>query len=337
MTAMAPEQINTEQTTTMKAMVRERYGSADVLELKDVAKPELVDDGVLVRVRASSLNFGDWYTMEGRPLFARLMMGLRKPKDRFFGGDFAGTVEAVGRDVTGFEPGDEVFGGRNGAFAEYVCARHGIAQKPAHLSFEAAAAVPVGAMTALQAVRDKGCVQPGQKVLVNGASGGVGPFAVQIAKSFGADVTAVCSTANVEAAHSLGADRVIDYTKDDFTRSGERYDVIVDIAGSKSWSACKRVLAPHGIVVLVGGSKANRLLGPLGHVIRMKLRAIGGSRKAVFFIAKFNKEDMQALRELAESGKISPVIDRRYELSELADALRYLGEGHARGKVVITV
>jgi NADPH:quinone reductase-like Zn-dependent oxidoreductase len=321
----------------MKAMVRERYGSEDVLELKDVPRPELVDDGVLVRVRATSLNFGDWYTMEGRPLFARLMMGLRKPKERLFGGDFAGTVEAVGRDVTGFEVGDEVFGGRNGAFAEYVCARHGIAQKPAHLSFEEAAAVPVGAMTALQALRDKGRVQPGQKVLVNGASGGVGTFAVQIAKAFGAEVTAVCSTHNVDAARSSGADHVIDYTRDDFTRSGERYDVLLDIAGSKSWSKCARVLVPEGIVVLVGGSKKNRLLGPLGHVIRMRLGALRGSRKAVFFVAKFNKDDMQTLREMAESGAITPVIDRRYELSELADALRYLGEGHARGKVVITV
>jgi NADPH:quinone reductase-like Zn-dependent oxidoreductase len=327
----------TQQTTTMKAMVRERYGSEDVLELKDVPKPELVDDGVLVRVRATSLNFGDWYTMEGRPLFARLMMGLRKPKERLFGGDFAGTVEAVGRDVTGFEPGDEVFGGRNGAFAEYVCARHGIGQKPAHLSFEEAAAVPVAAMTALQALRDKGRIQPGQKVLVNGASGGVGTFAVQIAKAFGAEVTAVCSTHNVDAARSSGADHVVDYTRDDFTRSSERYDVLLDIAGSKSWSKCTRVLAPHGIVVLVGGSKANRLVGPLGHVFRMRLGALRSSRKAVFFIAKFNKEDMETLRELAESGTITPVIDRRYELSELADALRYLGEGHARGKVVVTV
>jgi NADPH:quinone reductase-like Zn-dependent oxidoreductase len=290
-----------------------------------------------VRVHATSLNFGDWYAMEGRPLFARLTTGLRTPKERLFGGDFAGTVEAVGRDVSGFEPGDEVFGGRSGAFAEYLCARQGIAQKPANVSFEEAAAVPVAAMTALQAVRDKGRVEAGQKVLVNGASGGVGPFAVQIAKAFGAEVTAVCSTPNVEAAHALGADRVIDYTKDDFTRGGERYDLIVDVVGSKPWSACKRVLAPHGVVVVVGGSKANRVLGPLGHVIRMKARALGSRRKAVFFVAKFNKPDMQVLAELLESGKISPVIDRRYELGELADALRYLGEGHARGKIVVTV
>jgi NADPH:quinone reductase-like Zn-dependent oxidoreductase len=322
---------------TMKAMVRERYGSEDVLELKDVEKPALADDGVLVRVHATSLNFGDWYTMAGRPWFARLMMGLRKPKDRLFGGDFAGTVEAVGPDVTGFEPGDEVFGGRTGAFAEYVCVRVGVAHKPERLTFEEAAAVPVAAMTALQAVRDKGRVEAGQKVLVNGASGGVGTFAVQIAKAFGAEVTAVCSTHNVDAARSSGADRVIDYTKDDFTRSGERYDVLLDIAGRTSWSKCRRVLVPDAIVVLIGGSQANRLLGPLGHVIRMRLGALRGSRKAVFFVAKFNKDDMETLRELAESGKITPVIDRRYELSELADALRYLGEGHARGKVVITV
>ena len=290
-----------------------------------------------MRVHATSLNVGDWYALAGRPWFARLMMGLRRPKDRLLGGDFAGTVEAVGQDVTGFEPGDEVFGGRTGAFAEYVCARTGIGHKPERLTFEEAAAVPVAAITALQAVRDKGGVQPGQKVLVNGASGGVGIFAVQIAKAFGAEVTAVCSTHNIDAARSSGADHVVDYTRDDFTRSGERYDVLLDIAGSKSWSECRRVLAPHGTVVLIGGSQANRLLGPLGHVIRMRLGALRGSRKAVFFVAKFNKADMETLRELAESGTISPVIDRRYELSELADALRYLGEGHARGKVVITV
>ena len=327
----------TVQATTMKAIVRDTYGSADVLKLREVEKPELTDDGVLVRVHAASVNRGDWYTVAGMYV-ARPATGLRRPKSRLIGTDFAGTVEAVGRDVTEFRPGDEVFGGRAGALAEYVCARaRSIALKPARLTFEEAAAVPVAALTALQGLRDRGQIQPRQKVLINGASGGVGTFAVQIAKALGAEVTAVCSTRNVDLARSIGADHVVDYTREDFTRSEQRYDLMFDNAGSRSWSECKRVLNPQATVVLVGGQMGNRLLGPLGHVIRMRLAATLSSRKAVFFIAKVNSADMEVLRELLEAEKVTPVIDRRYELSEVADAFRYVGEGHARGKVVITV
>jgi NADPH:quinone reductase-like Zn-dependent oxidoreductase len=212
-----------------------------------------------------------------------------------------------------------------------------VARKPANLTFEEAAAVPVAALTALQGLRDHGQLGPGQKVLVNGASGGVGTFAVQIAKALGAEVTAVCSTRNVEQARSLGADRVIDYTREDFTRSGERYDLILDVAGTKSWSRYRRVLKPHGTLVMVGAPKANRLLGPLGHIARVRLAAWRGSQKAVFFVAKFNKPDLDALRELLESGNVKPVVEKRYELGEVADALRYMGEGHAQGKIVISV
>jgi len=323
--------------STMKAIVRDTYGSPDVLRLGEDEKPDLTDDGVLVRVHAASVARGDWYTLTGLYV-GRAEMGLRKPKSRLIGGDFAGTVEAVGSDVTDVRPGDEVFGGRSGAFAEYVCARaRSVALKPARLTFEEAAAVPTSALTALQGLRDKGELQPGQKVLINGASGGVGTFAVQIAKALGAEVTAVCSTRNVELVRSLGADHVVDYTRDDFTRSDERYDLLFDNAGSRSWSACKRVLKPRGTVVLVGGQMGNRVLGPVGHLVRMRLAALGSGRKLSFFVAKFNKPDMETLRELVEAGKVTPVIDRRYALSEVADAFRYMGEGHAQGKVVVTV
>jgi NADPH:quinone reductase-like Zn-dependent oxidoreductase len=323
--------------STMKAIVRDTYGSPDVLRLGEVEKPDLTDDGVLVRVHAASVARGDWYTLTGLYV-GRAEMGLRKPKSRLIGGDFAGTVEAVGSDVTDVRPGDEVFGGRSGAFAEYVCARaRSVALKPARLTFEEAAAVPTSALTALQGLRDKGELQPGQKVLINGASGGVGTFAVQIAKALGAEVTAVCSTRNVDLVRSLGADHVVDYTRDDFTRSDERYDLLFDNAGSRSWSACKRVLKPEATVVLVGGQMGNRVLGPVGHLVRMRLAALGSGRKLSFFVAKFNKPDMETLRELVEAGKVTPVIDRRYALSEVADAFRYMGEGHAQGKVVVTV
>jgi NADPH:quinone reductase-like Zn-dependent oxidoreductase len=328
----------TDTATTMRAVVRDRYGSPDVLRLEEVAKPELVDDGVLVRVRASSLNRGDWYALAGKPAFARpLIGGVLRPKSRLLGSDFAGTVEAVGKDVTELRPGDEVFGGRSGALAEYVCVRIGVAPKPANLTFEEAAAVPVAALTALQGLRDHGQVEPGQKVLVNGASGGVGTFAVQIAKALGAEVTAVCSTRNVDLVRSLGADRVIDYTEEDFTRSGERYDLMLDIAGSRSWFAFRRVLTPQAIVVIIGAPATTPLVGPLGHIAAVRLASLRSSRKVVFFVAKFNKPDMAVLRELCEAGKVTPVVERRYELSEIADALRYMGEGHAQGKVVITV
>jgi NADPH:quinone reductase-like Zn-dependent oxidoreductase len=323
----------------MKAVVRNRFGSPDVLELQDIDKPEVTDDGVLVRVRAASVNPADWYGVSGTPLVARMEMGLLKPKSNRLGIDFAGTVEAVGRDVTQFQPGDEVFGGRNGAFAEYVCvsADRAVALKPANLTFEQAAAVPVAALTALQGLRDKGQLQPGQKVLINGASGGVGTFAVQIAKALGAEVTGVCSTRNVELVRSLGADHVVEYSQEDFTRTDQRYDLMLDIAGSKSWSACRRVLKPQATLVMVGAPKGNRLMGPLSHIVKVRLASLRSKRKAVFFIAKLTKEDMTAMRELLEAGKVTPAIDRCYELSEIAEAFRYMGEGHARAKVVVTV
>jgi NADPH:quinone reductase-like Zn-dependent oxidoreductase len=323
----------------VRAAVRDRFGApSEVVEVREVEKPVPTEDEVLVRVHAASLNFGDWYAVEGRPWVGRPSMGLRTPKSERLGTDYAGVVEAVGANVTDFQPGDEVFGGRSGALAEYVPARadRAIVRKPANVSFEQAAAVPVAALTALQGLRDHGHVGPGQNVLVNGASGGVGTYAVQIAKALGAEVTAVCSPANVETARSLGADRVVDYTQEDFTRRDSRYDVLLDVAGSRSWRECTRVLEQDGTLVIVGGPKANRLLGPIRALIGKKLGALFSSRKAPFFIAKFNKPDMEVLRDLLESGKVRSVIDRRYELDDVVEALDYLGEGHARGKVIVT-
>lgn len=320
----------------MKAIVHHRYGSPAVLELQEIPKPALTDDGVLVRVHASSVNPAEWYGISGL-LIARLGGGLFKPKDPSLGVDFAGVVEAVGSSVTDFKPGDEVYGGRSGAFAEYVCVRKAVTRKPANLTFEQAAAVGTAALTALQGLRDYGKLQPGQKVLINGAAGGVGTFAVQIAKAFGAEVTGVCSTRNVELIRSLGADHVVDYTQDDFTRSGRQYDLFFDVAGGRSWSDCKRVLTPQSIFVIVGGPKGNPWIGPLSHIIKMRLGALGAPQKPVFFIAKFNREDLVVLRELIEAGKVQPVVDRTYPMSQMVDAMRYLGTGHARGKVVITM
>jgi NADPH:quinone reductase-like Zn-dependent oxidoreductase len=321
----------------VKAVVRQRYGGPEVLELRDLEQPVPADDEVLVRVRAASVNRAEWYSLTGRPYIARPTTGLRAPKSERLGVDFAGVVEAVGKDVTSFVPGDEVFGGRDGAFAQYVCVREerAIVPKPANVSFEQAAAVGVAGLTALQGLRDKGALQPGQNVLVNGASGGVGTFAVQVAKALGAKVTAVCSTRNVEQARALGADDVVDYTAADFTRSGRRYDLIFDVAGSRPWSQLKRVLEPEATVVLVGGSMSNRWLGPLGHVVRMRLASLPGSGKTPFFIAKFNKPDLEVLRDMLEAGQLTPVVDRQYGLDEIADAFRYMGEGHARAKVVV--
>lgn len=323
----------------MRAIVRTAYGSPDVLELQEIDKPVAADDELLVRVRAASVNPADWYNLTGTPYVGRMQMGLLKPKSDRLGVDFAGQVEAVGRNVTQFRPGDEVFGGRDGAFAEYVCVREdrAVVPKPANVTFDEVAAVPVAALTALQGLRDKGQVQPGQKVLINGASGGVGTFAVQIASLLGAEVTGVCSTRNVDLVRSLGADHVIDYTLEDFTRSDQRYDLMLDIAGSRAWSECRRVLKPLATLVLIGAPKATRLIGPLGHIVKVRLAALRSSQKVVFFIAKFNKADMLVLQELLEDRKVTPVIDRRYELSEIADALRYFGEGHAQGKIVITL
>ena len=323
----------------MKAMVYERYGTPDVLELREIERPAVSDDGVLVRVHAASVNPYDWHMLTGLPYMARLSAGLRKPKQPVPGVDFAGTVEAVGKDVTKFRPGDEVFGCRNGAFAEYVSTgeERAIVPKPANVSFEEASSVPIAAVTALQGLRDKGELQAGQKVLINGASGGVGTFGVQIAKAFGAEVTAVCSTRNLETARLLGADRVIDYTKEDFTKSGERYDVMLDNAGNRTWSECKRVLAERSFCVGVGGAKTNRWIGPLGSRVRLSLATRRADRKFVFFLAKITKAELAALNELLDSGKVKPVVERRYELSDLPEALAYVGQGHAQGKIVITV
>jgi NADPH:quinone reductase-like Zn-dependent oxidoreductase len=318
----------------MKAAILPRYGS---LVVADVEKPEPGDGDVLVHVHATSLNAVDWYGFSGRPYLARPLMGIRKPKSHELGGDFAGVVEAIGGDVSDFAPGDEVYGCQEGAFAEYVVASKAIERKPANLSLEEAAAVPLAGFTALQGLRDHGRVRPGQRVLVNGASGGVGTFAVQIARSLGAEVHAVCSTGNVDQARTLGAARVFDYTRDDFARSGERYDVLFDNAGSRSWAAMRRVLEPNGIVVLVGGPRRKRWLGPLGHIARVKLASTLGSRAAVFFIAKPGRADLAALRDLVESGQVRPVIEQRYDLARVGEAMRGMSDGHARAKIVVTV
>ena len=321
----------------MKAIVHERYGRPDVLQLRDVDKPAIEDEQVLVRVHASSVNPVEWYGVTG-PYFARFGNGLRRPKDPTVGADLAGRVEGVGKDVKQFQPGDEVYGVSGGSWAEYAAARQDrLAPKPANLSFEEAASVPVAGLTALQALRDKGQVQPGQKVLINGASGGVGTFAVQLAKAFGADVTAVCSTRNVEQARALGADRVVDYTQEDFTKLEERHDLMLDIAGSRSFLACRRVLTPEATFVLVGGRMSYRGLGPLPHIAGTVLKSKGRSQTVTFFVAKITTEDLAFMNELFESGKVRPVIDKTYPLSDAPEALRYLGEGHARGKVVITL
>jgi NADPH:quinone reductase-like Zn-dependent oxidoreductase len=324
--------------STVKAMVYRRFGSPDVLELQDVDQPALTDDGVLVRVHASSVNPAEWYAVTGRPYVARAAMGLRRPKQPVPGVDFAGTVAAVGSAVTGFRPGDAVFGGTGGgAFAEYLCVRRAVVPKPANLTFEEAAAVPTAAVTALQGLRDRGQLRAGQTVLINGASGGVGTFAVQLAKAFGAEVTGVCSTRNLDLVSSLGADHVVDHAREDFTRNGRRYDLLLDVAGNRSWSDCRRVLGRGATLVLVGGPKTNRWIGPLAHIASVRVASLGGGRKVVFFVAQFNRQDFVVLRDLLEAGAVRSVIDRSYQLSQLPEALDYLGEGHARGKVVITL
>ena len=328
-----------DRNATMRAAVRDRYGPPDVVEVREIERPLPADDEVRVRVRASSVNPVDWHTTTGTPYLVRGLGGLRTPKSPRIGVDFAGIVEAVGRDVAGYREGDEVFGVRLGAFAEYVCVKEAaVAPKPATASFERAAAVPVAGITALQALRDKGRVRPGQRVLINGASGGVGTFAVQVAKAFGAEVTAVCSTRNVDLLRSLGADHVVDYTEADFTRGSERYDLMLDIAGGRSWADCTRVLTPSATVVLVGGPKPNRLTGlSLRHLARARLGTLIGDRTSVVFLASITPDDLVTMSELLEAGNVTPTIDRRYPLDDVAAALRYLGEGHARGKVVVTV
>jgi NADPH:quinone reductase-like Zn-dependent oxidoreductase len=323
----------------MQAFVYEQYGPPDVLRLREVEKPVPAEDELLVRVHAASLNPFDWHMLTGTPYLVRMQGGLRGPKDGRLGVDYAGTVEAVGTGVTRFEPGDEVFGGRSGAFGEYVTPREtgAVARKPANVSFEQAASVGIAGLTALQGLRDKGRLQPGEKVLVNGASGGVGTWAVQLAKWLGGEVTGVCSTRNVDAARGLGADRVIDYTQEDFTRTAGEHDLMLDIPGNRSWSECKRVLKEDGRLVLVSGPKTNRLVGPLGHMVSVRLASLRGSREATPFVAKLNGDDLPLFAELMAAGTLTPAIDRRYELHEVPAALAYLGEGHARGKVVVSV
>ena len=322
---------------TMKAILQNAYGSPDLLELRDVELPVVTDEQVLVRVHASSVNPAEWYRVMG-PWFARLGEGLRRPKSSRIGADLAGVVEAVGPAVTELRPGDEVFGTSGASWAEYAPAREGrLVHKPANVSFEEAAAVPIAALTALQALRDKGQVQPGQRVLVNGASGGVGTFAVQIAKALGADVTAVCRTRNVDLVRSLGADRIVDYTQENFTRRNERHELMLDICGSRRFGEVRRVLTPDATIVVVGARMKARGLGPLPRIAAMRLASIGRSQTVTFFLAKITKEDLAFMAELLAAGKVRSVIDRRYELSRVPEALEYLGEGHARGKVVITV
>jgi NADPH:quinone reductase-like Zn-dependent oxidoreductase len=323
----------------MKAIVYEKYGPPDVLQLKEVENPTFKEDEVLVKVQAASVNAYDWHLLTADIFLVRLMGGgLNKPKNTILGADIAGRVEAVGRNVKQFRPGDEVFGdisaNGNGGFGEYVSVpESALALKPANLSFEEAAAVPMAAVTALQGLRDEGQIQPGQKVLIQGASGGVGTFAVQIAKSFGAEVTAVCSTRNLDQARSLGADHVIDYTQEDFTQSGQQYDLILAVNGYHPISAYKRALNPKGIYVMAGGSTAQIFQA----ILLGSWMSKTGGKKMGNVSAKPNQKDLYFMKELLESGKVVPVIDRRYSLHEVPEALRYLGEGHARGKVVITV
>ncbi|MGB9339273.1 MAG: NAD(P)-dependent alcohol dehydrogenase [Polyangiales bacterium] len=322
----------------MKAIVQDRYGSVDVLRLQDIDRPELGDDDVLVRVLAAGVDPGVWHLMTGLPYLVRLGFGLRAPKTPVRGMDVAGRVEAVGENVTQFEIGDEVFGTCNGSFAEYACAREDkLVFKPANLSFEQAAAVPVSACTALHALRDSGEVRAGQKVLIVGASGGVGTFAVQLAKAFGAQVTGVCSTTKLELVRSIGADHVIDYTRDDFSQMGQRYDLILDIAGNRSLSLLRSALTPEGTLVIVGGEGGGPWLGGTDRQVRALILSPFVRHNLRNFISVENKGDLLVLKELIESGKVTPVIDRTYPLREAPDAIRYLEDGEARGKVVIKV
>jgi NADPH:quinone reductase-like Zn-dependent oxidoreductase len=334
---------------TMKAIVFYEYGSPDVLDYKDIDKPVPKDDEVLVRVRAASANPYDWHLMRGWPYIGRMLFGLRKPKVSGLGCELAGQVEAVGKNVTRFRPGDEVFGEANGevpgqpllelgTFAEYVSVSEDFLElKPNELTFEQAATVPMAGFTALQSLRDDGRIQSGQQVLINGASGGVGTYAVQIAKSFGAEVTAVCSTRNVDLVRSLGADYVVDYTKEDFTRGEQRYDLVLDNVGNHTLAECRRVVKPKGIYLMSFGRPENLWLGPMLYLVQMAMLSPFVSQKLASFSAKRTKEDLLALIELIKAGQLTPVIDRTYPLTEAPEAIRYLEEGRARGKVVITM
>jgi NADPH:quinone reductase-like Zn-dependent oxidoreductase len=316
-------------TAKMNAILYNRYGSADVLDLQQVEKPEAGEDDIIVQILATSVNPADWHYMTGKPYFMRLMIGLRKPKKITLGVDMAGRVEAVGKNVTKFKVGDEVFGWSAASFAEYVkVTEKAIVSKPGNVSFEQGAAVAIAALTALQGLRDKGNLQSGYKVLINGAAGGVGTFAVQIAKALGAQVTGVCGTRNVDMVRSIGADHVIDYTKENFTKGSKRYDIILDTIGNHSLASSKRALSPGGKLVIVGG--------PVRHMIGAMVRIPFTTKKTVGFIAKLTNADLMLMRELLESGKVVPVIDRNYSLVDTAIALTYLGQGHAQGKVILT-
>ncbi|MGW4962439.1 NAD(P)-dependent alcohol dehydrogenase [Nonomuraea sp. NPDC004186] len=329
----------------MKAIRYDRYGSPDVLELHDVDPPAVGDDDVMVSVKAAAVNPLDYHFMRGTPYVVRSMSGLSRPKPIGMGADLAGCVEAVGRNVTRLRPGDEVFGGRakpearSAAFAEYACFRQDamLLKKPVNLTFEEAAAIPVAALTALQALRDKARVRAGQRVLVNGAGGGVGTFAVQLAKAYGAEVTGVCGTGNVEMVRSIGADHVVDYTRDDVTRAGRRYDAMIDMVGNHSLSEIRRVLAPKGVLVAVGGPVKGLWLAPFTGPLKLMALSMVMSQRLAPMLSRTSSEDLELLRDFAEAGKITPVIDRTYPLKELPEAVRYLEKGHARGKVVITI
>lgn len=322
----------------MKVIVCHHYGSPDLLKCEEFEKPAPGDNEVLIKVRAASVNPLDWHLKRGTPYISRLMTGLRKPKDPRLGVDVAGQVEAVGKDITQFKPGDEVFGSCRGAFAEYVCtSESALVIKPDNITFEQAASVPVAALTSLQGLRDKGQVQPGQKILINGAAGGVGTFAVQIAKSLGADVTGVCSTKNVEMVRSIGADRVIDYTQENFTKGTQRYDLIFDLVANHSLSAIRRVLNPKGIYLGAGVLGIRSLIGVLIRLITVPVLSWFVSQKLIMVMAKRSKEDLTVMRELMETGKVIPVIDKRYRLSEVPEAIRLMETHHAQGKIVVTL
>ena len=322
----------------MKAIVTDTYGTPDVLMFRDVDPPTVGDDEVLVRVHAASVNPLDWHYTTGTPYVLRLSAGLRRPKRPIRGVDMAGRVESVGAKVTAFRPGDAVFGAAGGSLAEYASvSENDLAHLPPTMSFEDAAAMPIAAVTALQLLRDHARLQAGQSVLINGAAGGVGTFAVQIAKALGAEVTGLCSTTNVEMVRSLGADHVVDYTKHDFAADDRRYDILFDNVGNRSFSDCRRALTPKGTYVIVGGPKTGKWLGPLKRLVAAKVRFAFASQRSVSLMAKITEKELLALVGLIESGEIRSVIDRRYPLSSTADAVRYLAEGHAKGKVIITV
>jgi NADPH:quinone reductase-like Zn-dependent oxidoreductase len=323
----------------MKAVVYRCYGSPEVLKVEQVEKPTPADNQVLVKVHAASINPLEWHYMRGTPYLMRAEAGMGFPQDPRLGVDFSGTVEEIGKGVTKFKPGDEVFGGRDGALGEYVVVRESasIVPKPTNLTFEQAASIPIAAVTALQGLRDVGKIHAGQKVLINGASGGVGTFAVQIAKSYGAEVTGVCSTRNVDLVKSLGADHVIDYTREDFTQGTQHYDVIFDAVGNHSLSEYRRVMTPQGIFVIVGGPSTDPWIGPLIMPLKAKLVAPFVSQKFEFFLADINPQDLQVLAGMAQSGKLTPVIDKTYPMSDIQTAMRYLETGHARGKVAVQV